>query len=106
MNTAHHLLQIFLPHHQATPLVDLLLAQENTPFFTVMEVFGHGQPEEQLSAAEQVEGAQRKIRIDIELRAEAVKPLLRNIRDALPTANIFYRILPIIEHSPLARARL
>ena len=106
MNNTHQLVQLFLPYHQATPLVDVLLAQENTPFFTVMEAFGYGQPEEQLSPAEQVEGAQRKMRFDIELRTDEVKPLLRHIRQALPTANIFYRIVPIIDHAPLSRAEL
>ncbi len=106
MNTTHQIIQLFLPHHQASPLVDLLLAQDNTPFFTVVEAIGYGQPEEQLSPAEQVEGAQRKMRFDIELRADEVKPLLRHIRQALPTANIFYRIVPIVDHAVLSKARL
>jgi len=67
---------------------------------------GYGQPEEQLTPAEQVEGAQRKMRLDIELQAGEVKPLLKRIRQEMPTANIFYRLLPIIEHSPLSRAEL
>ncbi len=101
MSTTHQLLQIILPYHQATPLVDLLLAQSNTPFFTVMEAAGYGQPEEQLSPVEQVEGAQHKVKVDIELRASEVKPLLQKIKQEMPTATVFYRLLPIIEHSPL-----
>ena len=97
----HRLVQLIVPYQQATPLIDLLLAQENTPFFTVMEAAGYGQPEEQLSPAEQVEGAQHKVKLEIEMAANEVQPLLRTIKQAMPTATVFYRLLPIIEHKPL-----
>jgi len=101
MNRDDQLLQLILPATQSTALVDFLLAREEVPFFTVIEAAGFGQPHEQLSAAEQVEGAQRKVKLEVELPVDAVEPLLNDIQTALPTLNIFYRVLPILAQGAL-----
>jgi len=101
MNRDDQLLQLILPATQSTALVDFLLAREEVPFFTVIEAAGFGQPHEQLDPAEQVEGAQRKVKFEIELPAEAVEPLLNDVHNALPTLNIFYRVVPILAQGVL-----
>ncbi len=95
MKTEQVLLQLIVPARQASLLSDFLLAQAKTPFFTAIEAAGFGQPHEQLSPDEQVEGAQRKVKFEIELNETAVQPLLMDIQTALPTLVLFYRVLPI-----------
>ncbi len=101
MKHQDQLLQLIVPEAQYTQVVDFLLAQPETPFFTMLRAEGFGQPHEHLNAVEQVAGAQRKVKFEVELRAEMVEPLLSDLQNALPTLNIFYRVLPIMHHGVL-----
>ncbi len=103
MKQTDQLLQLIVPAPQKTLLVDFLLAQETVPFFTVIEAAGFGQPHEHLTGEEQVEGAQHKVKFEIELAADEVEPLLNGIRQALPTLNVFYRVLPVVAQGDLHR---
>ena len=96
------LLQLIVPAKQASLLSDFLLAQANTPFFTAIEAAGFGQPHEQLSPDEQVAGAQRKVKFEIELDTQAVDPLLTALQSALPTLTLFYRVIPILDQGILS----
>jgi hypothetical protein len=101
MSYSHQLLQLIVPAMQAEPLSDFLLAHEQVPFFLMLEAVGMGQPHEQLTAEEQVEGGQHKVKFEVELPEDVVRPLLDHMREALPTLTIAYRILPIVEHDLL-----
>lgn len=95
------LLQLILTHPQARPLIDMLLAREQGLFFTVADIQGHGQPSERLSVHEQVAGAQRKVSVDIEIEANRVDALLKEITERLTTETIYYRVLPILRQGCL-----
>ncbi len=104
---AHHrnevLLQLILTRPQARPLIDLLLSRSESLFFTVADIRGHGQPAEQLSVQEQVAGAQQKVRIDVEIEADRLDPLLEEIHAHLTTETIYFRVLPILRQGCLGR---
>ncbi len=102
MKTEQVLLQLIVPARQASLLSDFLLAQAKTPFFTAIEAAGFGQPHEQLSPDEQVAGAQRKIKFEIELDTHAVEPLLGTLQSDLPTLTLFYRVVPILVQGTLS----
>ena len=104
MNRARHnevLLQLILTRPQARPLIDLLLAQPDSPFFTVANIQGHGQPAEQLSLQEQVAGAQHKVCIDVEIDHGRLDNLLAEIHNHLTTETIFYRVIPVLRQGCL-----
>ncbi len=101
MNNQDQLLQLIVPEAQYTQVVDFLLAQPEMPFFTMLRAEGLGQPHEHLNAMEKVAGAQRKVKFEVEVSAEEIEPLLSDLQNALPTLNIFYRVLPIIHHGVL-----
>ncbi len=90
------LLQLIVARPQARILSDLLLAHGSGLFFTVSFIRGHGQPDERLTAQEQVAGAQNKVRIEVELAAAGVDPLLQEIDARLSRGAVFFRVLPIL----------
>ncbi len=97
------LLQLIVPEKQAYLLSDFLLAQENLPFFTAIDTDGYGQPHEQLSANEQVKGAQHKVKFEVELKDEQLAPILETIEKNLPSLTIAYRVLPILQRGNLGQ---
>ena len=96
------LLQLILTRPQATPLIDLLLSRDDTPFFTVTDIQGHGQPDEQLSVQEQVAGAQEKVCIDVEISEGQLEAMLMDIKRELRMETLFYRVIPILRHGTIS----
>ncbi len=101
MNEQMVLMQLVVPAGQASLLSDFLLAERHTPFFTAVELAGYGQPHEQLTPDEQVAGAQRKVKFELELPQASVEPLLARLNDALPALTLAWRVLPILNQGTL-----
>ena len=101
MNEQMVLMQLVVPAGQASLLSDFLLAERHTPFFTAVELAGYGQPHEHLTPDEQVAGAQRKVKFELELPQTDVEPLLARLRKALPSLTISYRLLPMLQQGTL-----
>ena len=101
MKTQQVLLQLIVPTGQASLLSDFLLAERHTPFFTAIELAGYGQPHEHLTPDEQVEGAQRKIKFELELPQADAEPLLARLHEALPSLTVAYRLLPVLRQGSL-----
>ena len=101
MKTQQVLLQLIVPAGQASLLSDFLLAERHTPFFTAVELAGYGQPHEHLTPDEQVEGAQRKIKFELELPQADAEPLLARLHEALPSLTVAYRLLPVLQQGSL-----
>ncbi|MDX1348402.1 MAG: DUF3240 family protein [Thiomicrorhabdus chilensis] len=94
-------LHLILPADQVNDVVDCLLAEQPPLFFSVVDVQGYGQPQERLTVREQVAGYQKKVMVQIECHHSLSQQILANIKHAMPTATISYRILPLIEHGQL-----
>ncbi|WP_373018124.1 DUF3240 family protein [Thiomicrorhabdus sp.] len=91
-------LHLILPASQVNDVVDCLLAEKPSLFFSVIDVQGYGQPQERLNVREQVAGFQRKVMVQVECTYFLTKQIMDNIKLEMPTATISYRIIPMFEH--------
>ena len=78
------------------PVVDWLLAREESTGFTSFPVFGHSTRHDDLNSAEQVSGRQRRQQFQIQIRADAVDAFLDDARTAFGTAGVHFWVLPIV----------
>ncbi len=77
------------------PLVDWLLAREDSTGFTSFPVSGHSTCHVGLSSAEQVSGRQRRQQFQVQIRRDAVDTFLDNAGKSFGTAGIRYWVLPL-----------
>lgn len=97
------LLTLVAPAALEESLVDLLLALPAlADGFTTHPADGHGQTLALVGANENVRGRGVRICIRLALRADAVQPLLAELRTALPDANVFYWVTPLLDCGRLA----
>ncbi|MDG6773443.1 DUF3240 family protein [Thiomicrorhabdus sp. ZW0627] len=94
-------LHLILPASQVNDVVDCLLAEKPSLFFSVVDVQGYGQPQERLTVREQVAGYQHKVMVQIECEHFTCRQIMDNIKKEMPTATISYRILPLFDHGQL-----
>ena len=83
------------PPNLEEPVVDWLLAREESTGFTSFPVFGHSTRHDDLDSAEQVTGRQRRQQFQIQIRADAVNAFLDDARLSFGAAGIHYWVLPI-----------
>lgn len=89
------LLTLIAPVALEDHLVALLLAQAGG--FTVHRVDGRGREVALVGANENVRGRGERVCIRLALHGEAVQPLLAGLRAALPEANVFYWLTPLLD---------
>jgi hypothetical protein len=91
------LLTLNLPNNIAEQVEDLLLAHpEQVRGFTSREVDGHGANVQLHAPAELVSGHAPRTQIQIAGPETDMRALLALLKTALPRANIFYWLTPII----------
>ncbi len=92
------LLSLTMPNDVAQHVEDLLLSRPDlVRGFTASLAEGHGSVVPLLEAAEQVSGHSPRRQIRLAGSEEAMRAVLALIKHALPRANVFYWIVPIIE---------
>ena len=92
------LLTLVAPAALEESLVDLLLAVPDLALgFTTTAADGRGAGIVLETANERVRGRGRRIRIEIALSAGALEPVLAQIREALPDANVFYWVTSLLD---------
>jgi hypothetical protein len=101
INCDEALIVLNAPPDLEEPVVDWLLARDDSTGFTSFPVFGHSTSHEGLSAAEQVSGRQRRQQFQIQIRAGAVKPFLDDIRRSFGAAGIHFWVLPLSQGGQL-----
>ena len=77
------------------PVIDWLLARENSTGFTSFPVFGHSTSHEDLGPAEQVSGRQRRQQFQIQISAGDVDAFLEDARQSFGTAGLHFWVLPL-----------
>lgn len=89
------LLTLIAPLALEDHLVALLLTIADG--FTVHRADGHGREVALVGANENVRGRGERVCIRLALHADAVQPLLGELRAALPDANVFYWLTPLLD---------
>jgi hypothetical protein len=91
-----YLLRLNIPPSLEEEFVDQLLSSDVIRGYQSYSTSGHGQVGA-MSIAEQVAGRRNRIQFEIALEADAVKPLLQQLKAAFPTPDIIYWLIPIEE---------
>lgn len=92
---AEALVTLNAPPDLEEPIVDWLLAREDSTGFTSFPVYGHSTSHAGLSPAEQVSGRQRRQQFQIQVRADDVDAFIDSIRESFGTAGIHFWVLPL-----------
>lgn len=79
------------------PIVDWLLAREDSTGFTSFPVYGHSTSHAGLSPAEQVSGRQRRQQFQIQIRADDIDVFIDEIRTSFGAAGIRFWVLPLTQ---------
>lgn len=93
---AELLVVLNVPPNLEGPVVDWLLAREESTGFTSFPVFGHSTRHDDLSPAEQVSGRQRRQQFQVQIRQDSVDSFLQDARNDLGSAGIHFWVLPLI----------
>lgn len=94
-NYTEALVTLNAPPELEEPIVDWLLARQDSTGFTSFPVYGHSTSHDGLSPAEQVSGRQRRQQFQIQIRADGVDVFIANIRKSFGTAGIHFWVLPL-----------
>ncbi len=98
MNSPNCCLTLIVPTALEEDMVDLLLEHEAlTRGFITSEVEGHGRNVTYQSMAEKVRGRAHQVEMKIIMQHADAQILLRDIKQALPRANIVYYMTPVTE---------
>lgn len=98
MNLPDCCLTLIVPKALEENLVDLLLEHEALASgFIASEIEGHGRNVTYQSGAEKVRGRARRVKLQIIMHHTDAQTLLRDIKQALPRANIVYYMTPVTE---------
>ncbi len=102
MNSPDCCLTLIVPKALEDNLLDALLEHETlTMEFTTFEVEGHGRNVIYQSSAEKVRGRAHRIELKIIMHHVDAQTLLRDIKQALPRADIVYYMTPVTEFGSL-----
>ena len=96
-NFKESLVTLNVPPNLEEPVVDWLLAREDSTGFTSFPVYGHSTSHAGLSQAEQVSGRQRRQQFQIQIRTDDVAVFVENIRLSFAAAGIRYWVLPLAQ---------
>lgn len=86
-----------VPPQLEETVVDWLLERVGGAGFTSYRVSGHTTKHEDLSAAEQVSGRQRRQQFQVQIDADVVQGFLSDARDTLGAADVHYWVLPVMQ---------
>jgi len=99
------LLHIAIPKALEEEMLDLLAAQAAlVPGFTVIQAQGVGVDVELATTLEQVQGRARRVLLQIALGRDCLAPLLAVLRQALPSPQIAYWVVPLLDFGHFAEA--
>ena len=87
-------------------IVDWLLAREGSTGFTSFPVFGHSTRHDELSAAEQVSGRQKRQQFQIQISDHALDEFLDDARATLGSAGVHFWVLPLYAGGHLGTEKL
>lgn len=91
------LLSLVVPHAVVDGVTDLLLAHPDlVPGFTTTPGEGHGIGVELQDIGEQVRGSARRVSVRIVCSRSEADQVLALIKQALPKANLFYWMVPVL----------
>ncbi|NOX68828.1 MAG: DUF3240 domain-containing protein [Gammaproteobacteria bacterium] len=99
------LVTLNVPPELEEPIVDWLLAREDSTGFTSVPVYGHSTRHDDLSPVEQVSGRQRRQQFQIQIRADGVEAFIDSIRESFGVAGIHFWVLPLIHGGHLGPIR-
>lgn len=86
-----------VPPELEETVVDWLLKRVGGVGFTSFAVSGHSTSHDDLSAAEQVSGRQRRQQFQMQIDADVVQGFLSDARDTLGGTDIRYWVLPVTQ---------
>jgi len=95
LNHTDALVTLNAPPDLEEPIVDWLLARENSTGFTSFPVYGHSTSHDGLSPIEQVSGRRRRQQFQIQIPADEVSSLIDSIRQAFGAAGIHCWVQPL-----------
>jgi hypothetical protein len=104
IEVAHALVVLNVPPKLEDAIVDWLLSRDDGAGFTSFPVAGHSTNHDHMSAAEQVSGSQRRQQFQIQLPANAVDRLVRELRAQFGAAGVHYWVIPVIEGGSVGSA--
>jgi len=104
-NHTEALVTLNVPPELEEPIVDWLLAREDSTGFTSVTVYGHSTRHDDLSPTEQVSGRQRRQQFQIQIQADSVAAFIDSIRESFGAAGIHFWVLPLILGGHLAPPR-
>ncbi len=87
------------------PIIDWLLAREDSTGFTSFPVYGHSASHAGLSPAEQVSGRRRRQQFQIQIRADDVDGFIDKIQKSFGAAGIHFWVLPMSMGGHLSSAK-
>lgn len=88
------LLRINIPPGLEEEFLDVLLSNEHIEGYQCFPTSGHGQVGS-MTLAEQVAGRRRRIQFELVLAAGLVEPVLKSLKQALPSRDIVWWSLPV-----------
>lgn len=97
------LLLLELPLAREEALLDVLQqCPELHQGYTVLAAQGMGSGAVLATVMEQVQGRARRIQVQAVVDQAAVGPMLARLRSQLPTPDVMYRVLPLLDEGRLA----
>jgi len=99
------LLNLACPKALEEEMLDVLATQAAlVPGFTVIQAQGVGANVELVTTLEQVQGRARRVLLQIALARSSLAPLLATLRQALPSPQIAYWVVPLLDFGHFAEA--
>ena len=100
MNT-DYLLRLNIPPGLEEDIVDLLLADPEIKGYQSYPIRGPGRVGA-MSIAEQVAGRRDRIQFEIVLDSDLLEQTLQKLKEAFPTPDVIYWVLPVLQSGRLA----
>jgi hypothetical protein len=95
------LLRLNIPPDLEEDIVDLLLANPDIRGYQSFPIRGHGRVGA-MSIAEQVAGRRDRIQFEIVLDRSVLDSTLQSLKQAFPTPDVIYWVLPVIKSGRLS----
>ena len=103
MNT-DYLLRLNIPPGLEEDIVDLLLADPEIKGYQSYPIRGHGRVGA-MTVAEQVAGRRDRIQFEIVLDSDLLEQTLQKLKEAFPTPDVIYWVLPVLQSGRLSGGR-
>ena len=103
MNT-DYLLRLNIPPGLEEDIVDLLLADPEIKGYQSYPIRGHGRVGA-MTIAEQVAGRRDRIQFEVVLDSGLLEQTLQKLKEAFPTPDVIYWVLPVLQSGRLSGDR-